>query len=91
MSNRKFGPKMHRLAAVCAAREAFPKGGSFADGMAVLSSVEDIQEVTRQALALADELILIYREALDTSYEDDEETIAGAILDVLNTRKKDRR
>ena len=78
---RKFGPRMRRLIALCAARVAIPPGGWFAEGMAALSSKEAIMETTRKGIELADAAITAMRAAAGNPYGDDEEVLAGVILD----------
>lgn len=86
--NRKLGPNMKRLLAVCFARIAIPPGGGFADGMEALSSVERIKQNTLKALELADQAIAVMRTASDRTFSDDEEEIAGILMAELDKREK---
>lgn len=81
---RKLGPNMKRLLAAFAARISVPPGGGMADAIAVLTTPGRLQEVTREALKQADIAVAAMRAAPDNPYGDDEETIAGALMEAVD-------
>lgn len=94
MGERKLGTNMKRLMIYFISRIAIPPGGGIADGITLFTEPGKYAAVARQALEQADIAITAMRAAPDNPYGDDEETIAGAIVDnlenELNKRRDDR-
>lgn len=83
MIDRKLTPNIKRLLAYKVSRDAIPAGGGLAAGLDFLMNTERIVEVSRNALAWIDAAIAVVKTAPDNPYGDDDEAIAGAILDQL--------
>jgi len=87
MSDKRIlGPNMKKFLARVMARKAIPPGGGFADGIDFIKSGK-MGQVARESLDWIDEQIRDIQAAPDNTYGDDEETIAGAILSMLNERE----
>ncbi|MCK5613475.1 hypothetical protein KAR91_67015 [Candidatus Pacearchaeota archaeon] len=83
MSNeRVLGPNMRKLLARVVAREAIQPGGGIADGIKFITSGE-MGKVSRESLDWIDKQIQDILSAPDNIYGNDEETIAGSILTML--------
>lgn len=81
MSERRLGRNLKRLLAIKVSRDAIPNGGGFADGLDFLMNPQRIKEVSLKALEWCDQAIAAVKSAPDNPYGDDEEVIAGVILD----------
>jgi hypothetical protein len=88
---RKLGPNMRRLLARVVARRAIPSGGGLADGINFIKDQNRFKQVHRESLAWIDEAINVIRSAPDNCYGDDEETIAGVIVDEVEKAINERR
>lgn len=88
MEKRPLGPNMRALLARVVARQAIPQGGGFIDGINFIKDQPRFKRVHRESLAWIDEAIKAIRVAPDNIYGDDEETIAGSILEQLKDREK---
>lgn len=84
---RKIGPNLKKLMAHKMAIDAVPPGGGLWSAIEVLMSTEKMRENAQRALEWALLSINAVRCAIDNPYGDDEETIAGAILQKIEERK----
>lgn len=87
MSERKLGANLKRLLAMRVAREAIPPGGGLGAGIDFLLNPERVKETTHKALEWCDQAIAAVRVAPDNPYGDDEETIAGVILEQVRRQE----
>lgn len=87
MPDRKLGPNAKRLMSYYMAKEAIPKGGGFADGIAFLTNPERVRDVARDALKFVDAAVFLMRSAPDNPYGDDEEAICAAYLAELEKKR----
>jgi len=85
-SERKLGKNMKRLLAIKVSRDAIPNGGGFASGLEFLMNPERIKEVSLKSLEWCDQAIAAVKSAPDNPYGDDEEVIAGAILEKMGEK-----
>ena len=81
--NAPMGPNVKRLLAHFTARIAIPPGGGFAAGIALLTTPGRLSEVSRMALRDVEKALEAIKAAPDNPYGDDDEVIAGAILERL--------
>lgn len=80
------GPNKKKLLTLFVARVAIPNDGNVGDGMTFLLDKQHRAEVMKQAHGLANQAIDAMRAAPDRWYSDDEEEIAGILLDKLRER-----
>lgn len=84
--SRTIGPNFKRLMAYKVAREAVPPGGGMASAIQSIVTPGRLSELSRDALVWCDAAIDAIRSAPDNPYGNDEETIAGAILNELDKK-----
>lgn len=87
MSERVLGKNVKRLMAYKVSRDAIPDGGGMVAGIAFILDRERMIETSRKALEWVDASIQAIRDTYDNPYGDDEETIAGAILEKIEGKK----
>jgi hypothetical protein len=78
-----YGPNVTKLIMKFVMREAIPTGGGFADGIEFFMNPERRKQVLAKAEADAVEAIRLIKSAPDNSYGDDDEVIAGVILEKI--------
>jgi hypothetical protein len=87
----KHGPKFMEVVCYKVARDAIPEGGGLADGVALFAEPNRLQQHMKSAIAWVEEAIRVMRTAPDNPWGDDEEILAGAILDEIERRGEGRR
>lgn len=85
--SRKLGPNAKKLLIRFMSREAIPAGGDFVDGVKFFLDDTHRRQVMDRALANMDLAITAVRSAPDNPHGDDEEIIAGAILEQVEQRE----
>lgn len=85
------GPLMTKLIVQFVARVAIPEGGTLADGLKFIQDAEYRKGVLEKAESKAVEAVSLVRTAPDNPYGDDNEAIAGAILERLEERRRNGR
>jgi hypothetical protein len=88
MADRKLGPKAKELLAHFIALEAIPPSGNFADGVNFLLDAERRRKGMERALSKTKAALDAIKAAPDNPYGDDDEAIAAAILEKLESRKE---
>jgi hypothetical protein len=81
MSN--YGPNVTKLIMKFVTREAIPPGGGLADGIEFFTNPEKRKKVLTAAEVYAVEAIRVIKTAPDNPYGDDDEAIAGMILEKI--------
>jgi hypothetical protein len=87
----KMGPNVRKLHAEMLARVAIPNGGGLADGLALFTTPGRFQEVARQAMEQVETALEAMKSAPDNPYGDDDEVIAGAMLQAIEERRQGKR
>lgn len=87
---KKHGPNFMRLALEKVSRDAIPPGGGMAAGIDFFSDPKRIRETTAAAFEWAEQVIDVMRAAPDNPHGDDEEILAGVILDELERVRSNR-
>jgi len=82
-----LGPNMKKLIIRFLSLEAVPQGGNFADGMNFLSNPAGVRQAWNRSVEKAKLAVDAIRAAPDNPYGDDEEVIAGVILDRVSERE----
>ncbi|MCK5018058.1 MAG: hypothetical protein KAS32_13460 [Candidatus Peribacteraceae bacterium] len=84
---RGLGPNMQKLLArVIAARTHISPGGGLQAGIDLLITPGKLGTASREALAWIDTALDVMRSAPDNPYGEDEEDLAEAILNEINTK-----
>lgn len=86
---RKLGPNANKLLIRFMSREAIPDGGDIMDGVKFFLDESHRHKVMDKALANMDLAIKAVRSAPDNPYGDDEEIIAGVILEKIQEKMRD--
>lgn len=81
------GPNVKRLIIHKMAMDAIPDGGGFADGIDFLLSGK-LGESAKSATAWVKEALRVFKTAPDNPFGDDDEAIAGAILQKIEERQR---
>ncbi len=83
------GPNVRKLIASKMSLDAVPAGGSFADTVAFLSSVKNVQDGARKAAMWVNAAIQAVRCAVEPNPYNaaDDETIAGVLLKEIEAKK----
>ena len=92
MSTQQIGPNVRRLIARKMALLAVPVGSgkeSFARGLNVITNRDKFSATAHQAAAWVQAAIATMKTAPDNPYGDDDEAIAGAILEGIDEREKE--
>ncbi len=79
-----------KLIAVFIARHAIPPGGGLADGIKFLKNPEWRKQVYERAEADAVVAIQAIRSAPDNPYGNDDDIIAGVLLEKIEERKREQ-
>lgn len=87
MENRPTGPNVKKLMTRKMAVQMIPDGGGFAAGLEALSNPASITDHARRALEWAFDAIDAVKAAPDNEWGDDDEVIAGVILEQINARQ----
>ena len=82
-----MGPNVKKLVAHKVALDAIPSGGGLQAGIAFLMDKYRIIETTRKAQEWVAQAIALVKTAPDNQYGDDDEAIAGAILQGIKERQ----
>lgn len=88
IQNRNYGPNVTKLITRFIAREAVPPGGGIADGVEFFVNPERRKQVLAKAEADALIAIQAIKAAPDNPYGNDDEVIAGAILEKIEQRRR---
>ena len=80
---QKMGPNIKNLFIRFVSREAIPDGGGIGDGIKMFTDVDHRHKVMDRALENMNVAIEAVRLAPDNPYGDDQEVIAGVILEEL--------
>lgn len=88
--NRKIGENVRKLASLKASRDAIPDGGGLADAIDFITDKQRFFESMKASVLWAFEAVDAVKSAPDNPYGDDDEKIAGGILDAINFGKRDR-
>lgn len=83
---RKLGPNMKRLLSFWVSRLAVPPGAGMSAAISTFTTPGKLADLTRQALSEIDVALTAMRAAPDNPYGNDEEVIAGAIVDELQKK-----
>lgn len=75
------GPNMKKLIVRRMSALAIPSGGSISDGLSFFQDPERMVTIAKEATEWAKTAIAVVRATPDNPYGDDEEAIAGAIVD----------
>jgi len=67
---------------------AVPRGGGIADGIKFFRDEEHRKKLVLEAEAWTKEAIKVFKTAVDNPFGDDDEAIAGYILDKIQGRSK---
>ncbi len=89
MNDMRLGPKAKELLAHFIAIEAVPVGGGLASGLNFLADENLRRKGISRAIANLHNAIELIKSAPDNPHGDDDEAIAGAILERLAERKVD--
>lgn len=82
------GPNFTKLMLRFVARLAIPKGGGIANGLEFFQNKELRQQILKQAEIDTEKAIQLVKSAPDNSYGQDDEAIAGALLEKIKEREK---
>ena len=82
--NTPLGPNAKRLLILFMSREAVPPGGGIADGARFFLDAEHRKAVSDKAWDNMNTAINAVKSTTDNPYGDDEEAIAGAILQAVD-------
>lgn len=86
MSDRKLGPNARKLLAHFIALEAVPRGGGLADGLNFLIDPDRRRQGLEKAMSNTQVAIDLVKSAPDNPYGDDDDVIAGVILERVKHR-----
>jgi hypothetical protein len=86
-----MGPNARKLLTIRMAQLAVPVGGGFADGAKFFTDTEHRKKIVAEATDWTKQAIALVKTAPDNPYGDDDEAIAGMVLQKLEERKKERR
>lgn len=78
-----LGPNMKSLLFRKVALDAIPPGGGFDSGVEAIMNTGKLARLHREAFVWVKEVVEVVKSAPDNPYGDDEEAIAGAILEKL--------
>lgn len=82
------GPNVKKLIIRRMSMLMIPSGGGLVDGLQALSSKESILGFTQEAIKWVEEALEVVKTAPDNPYGDDNEAIAGEILQQLTKNVK---
>lgn len=88
MNEKPIGPNAKKLLAHFIAREAVPVGGGLADGLNFLTDPFRRQRGMERAIANLDAALAAVKSAPDNPYGNDDEAIAAAILERVESAKE---
>ena len=80
---KKLGPNVKRLICCKMARSMVPPGAGFAEGLRELTLPGNIGKRAREATAWVEKAIALLKTTPDNPHGDDDEAIAGAILEAI--------
>jgi hypothetical protein len=83
-----MGPNVKKLIIRKMSKDAIPDGGGFEDGLAFLMNQDALTKTARHATEWVQKAIDAVKAAPDNPYGDDDEMIAEAILDEIETMKE---
>lgn len=86
-----YGPNAIKLLKRFIARAAIPKGGGVADAVAFFQNTELRKKILKDAETTMAEAIQAVKNAPDNPYGDDDEVIAGAILEKIAETERQQR
>lgn len=85
----KYGPNVTKLIIKFVAREAVPPGGGIAEGVEFLRNPERRKQILASAESKAILAIRLIKSAPDNPFGDDDENIAGELLNKIKERQKE--
>lgn len=90
MSKRKIGPNVKKVATLFMSKDAVPDGGGLLDGVKFLSNPKKIAESYKASVQKVWKNIDEIKAIPSNPYGDDDEAIAGAMLDKLKEVKENK-